>query len=97
MHSMRILIKIIFLGLFIIQGYVFADRKEEQMHQNWIKKIKENNFHLKKARKNLNIGIKILKNDLDVPVSEEAKKLIQWAAAEYFHYLNEHKKIYSDQ
>jgi predicted HAD superfamily phosphohydrolase YqeG len=93
---MRILNKIIFLGLFLIQGYLFADKtNSEEMKQEWLKKVKENNFHLKQARKNLRVGIKVLKNDLDVPVSGDAKKLIKWALEEYFYYLQEHKKLYS--
>lgn len=95
MHSMRFFNTIIFLGLCLIQGFMFADLTSEEAKQEWLKKVKENNFHLKQARKNLRVGIKVLKNDLDVPVSNDAKKLIKWTVEEYFHWLQEHKKLYS--
>lgn len=68
---------------------------DEKAHKEWLKKIKEQNFHLKKARKNMLAGIKILKNDIDVPTSREARQLIHWTINHYFDLLKDHKKLYN--
>ncbi len=92
MHLLRILL---FCGLITFCLHLYCEDPNEKSNKELRKQVKENYFHLKKARKNMLAGIEILKNDIEVPISREARQLIHWTINHYFDLLKNHKKFYS--
>lgn len=92
---MHIIKKLIFIGLVISFIRVKAEDPNEKARQEWRKRIKDNYFHLKKARKNMEAALAVLRCDVEIPISRKAKELASWTIDSYFDYLAEHRKLYN--